>query len=66
MNRAWLLVLFTHVSGVGAQKEAVHTDWFETREACVAAAQQVKFEMAARIRWSCFQRGARSPVFVKG
>ena len=65
MDPAWLLVLYIHLSGVAtAQKEAVHTDRFETREACVAAAQQVQFELGVRIRWSCIQRG-RLPV-VKG
>ena len=63
MDLAWLLVLYIHLSGVAtAQKEAVHTDRFETQEACVAAAQQVQFEMGVRIRWSCFQHGGRPPV----
>ena len=45
-----------------AQKEAVHTDWFETQEACVAAAQQAQFELGARIRWSCIRRGGREQL----
>ena len=65
MDLAWLLVMYIHLTGATAQREAVHTDRFETREACVAAAQQVQFELAARIRWSCIQRGGRPPV-VKG
>jgi hypothetical protein len=54
---AWLLILYIHVSGTTAQKEAVPTERFETQEACVAAAQRVQFVMAARIRWSCFEVG---------
>jgi len=65
MDLAWLLVMYIHLTGAIAQKEAVHTDRFETREACVAAAQQVQFELGVRIRWSCIQRGGRPPV-VKG
>jgi hypothetical protein len=65
MDLAWLLVMYIHLTGATAQKEAVHTDRFETQEACVAAAQQVQFELAARIRWSCIQRGGRPPL-VKG
>jgi len=65
MDLAWLLVIYIHLAGAIAQKEAVHTDRFETREACVAAAQQAQFELGARIRWSCFYVGGRRPV-VKG
>jgi hypothetical protein len=62
MDLVWMLVMYIHLTGAIAQKEAVHVDWFETREACVAAAQQAQFELGVRIRWSCIQRGGRPPV----
>jgi len=34
MDLTWLLVMYIHLTGAIAQKEAVHTDMFETREAC--------------------------------
>ena len=30
MDLAWLLIMYIHLTGAIAQKEAVHTDWFET------------------------------------
>ena len=62
MDLPWLLIMYINLTGAIAQKEAVHTDWFETQEACVEAAQQAQFELGARIRWSCIRRGGREQL----